>query len=110
MLSIIGKSFFAVTVKNSAEYYRIEYYKTGEDMEDELFLNNIEIGKAARVSRLFTKGSMRRRLLDIGITENTKIECIGASPLGDPRAYLIRGAVIALRNDDCKNIAVRPCR
>lgn len=79
-------------------------------MKDELFLNNIEIGEAARVSRLLTKGRMRRRLLDIGITENTKIECIGASPLGDPRAYLIRGAVIALRNGDCESIAVRLCR
>ena len=47
------------------------------------------------VERLRVHGSMRRRLLDIGLVEGTRVECVGVSPMGDPAAYCIRGAVIS---------------
>ena len=50
---------------------------------------------------------MRRRLLDIGLVENTRVECVGQSPSGDPKAFLIRGAVIALRLSDCAMIPLK---
>jgi len=71
-------------------------------------LNKLNIGDKARVFNLNNKGSIRRRLQDIGIVEGTKIECLYRSPLGDPTAFYIRGAVIALRNDDSKHIFVIP--
>lgn len=70
-------------------------------------LNEIKPGERAVVSSLLNTGSMRRRLLDIGLIENTDVECIGRSPGGDPSAYLIRGAVIAIRSEDCKDILVK---
>ena len=69
-------------------------------------LSDIKAGEKARVTSLCAMGTIRRRLLDIGLTEGTEIECIGVSPCGDPSAYLIRGAVIALRNEDAKYILV----
>ena len=71
-------------------------------------LKDIAPGQSALVTALLATGSMRRRLLDIGLIENTQVECIGRSPLGDPSAFLIRGAVIALRGEDCENILVTP--
>mgnify|MGYP001181001857 CR=1 FL=1 len=50
--------------------------------------------------------SVRRRLLDIGLVEGTEVECVGRSPGGDPAAYLIRGAVIAIRDADAAGILV----
>ena len=50
--------------------------------------------------------SMRRRLQDIGLIEGTRVECLQKSPSGDPVAYLIRGAVIALRTEDSEKILV----
>ena len=47
---------------------------------------------------------MRRRLMDLGLTRHTEVMCLGRSPLGDPSAYLIRGAVIAIRAKDSQNI------
>lgn len=44
---------------------------------------------------------------DIGLIENTLVECLGVSPGGDPAAYRIRGAVIALRAEDGKTVRVR---
>lgn len=70
-------------------------------------LNDIAPGQHALVSKLCATGSMRRRLLDIGIIENTDIECLGRSPGGDPSAFLIRGAVIAIRSEDCADILIR---
>lgn len=75
-------------------------------MNQHLNLNDIAPGQHAVVSALQTTGSMRRRLLDIGLIENTEVECLGRSPGGDPSAFLIRGAVIAIRSEDCENILV----
>ena len=69
-------------------------------------LSDIKAGQKARVTSLCAKGAIRRRLLDIGLIEGTVVECIGVSPCGDPKAYLIRGAVIAIRHEDSKNIIV----
>ena len=69
-------------------------------------LNDIKPGQRARIKELTANGSIRRRLLDIGLVEDTEVECLGKSPLGDPCAYLIRGAVIAIRSEDCRNILI----
>ncbi len=70
-------------------------------------LNDIRPGQQAVIKGLNSKGSIRRRLLDIGLIEDTKVECLGKSPAGDPKAFLIRGAVIALRSEDCGDILIR---
>ena len=49
---------------------------------------------------------MRKRLRDIGLIEGTNVDCLKKSISGDPTAYLIRGAVIALRSDDSSRIIV----
>lgn len=69
-------------------------------------LNELTAGQRGVVRSLTAHGTMRRRLLDIGLTEGALVECVGASPLGDPRAYLIRGAVIAIRRADARNVLI----
>ncbi|MEA4973434.1 MAG: FeoA family protein [Candidatus Metalachnospira sp.] len=76
-------------------------------MNVRLNLNHLSVGEKAKVDALEATGSMRRRLLDIGLIENTEIECIGRSPSGDPSAFLIRGAVIAIRSEDCADILIK---
>ena len=58
------------------------------------------------MNALMAKGSERRRMLDLGLVSGTEIEAVQKSPAGDPVAYLIRGAVIALRNEDAGKILV----
>ena len=76
-------------------------------MSQNCSLNELNPGETAVVKELKTRGSIRRRLLDIGLVTDTKIECVGKSPAGDPAAFLIRGAVIAIRSEDMKDIVVR---
>lgn len=70
-------------------------------------LNDLAVGERGRISALSVGGSMRRRLLDLGLTAGSWVECVGQSPCGDPRAYLIRGAVIAIRRMDGREIALQ---
>lgn len=76
-------------------------------MSENCSLNELNPGQTAVVEELKTKGSIRRRLLDIGLVRDTMVECVGRSPAGDPTAFLIRGAVIAIRSEDLKDIVVR---
>lgn len=69
-------------------------------------LNTIAIGEQAVITSLKATGDMRRRLLDIGFIPGTTVHCLGKSPLGDPSAFFIRGAVIALRQKDCADILI----
>ncbi len=69
-------------------------------------LGELEPGQSGRVKKICTYGSMRRRFRDIGLIENTVVECVGKSPSGNPKAFLIRGAVIAIRLEDCRGIFV----
>ncbi len=69
-------------------------------------LHTLKIGEQGYVQKLCCEGGIRRRLLDIGLIEGTMVTCVGRSPSGDPIAYRIRGAVIAIRNADAANILI----
>ena len=69
-------------------------------------LHNMREGTSARVTELRVEGGMRRRLQDMGLIEGTSVICLQRSPSGDPIAYLIRGAVIALREEDSSRVFV----
>lgn len=69
-------------------------------------LSDTSLGTNWVVKKINSTGNIRRRLLDMGLIEGTKLENVLISPAGDPMAFLIRGAVIALRNEDSKMIVV----
>ena len=77
-------------------------------MEKGTGLNTLCPGEIAVVKSLNSSGALRRRLLDMGIVEGTRVECLGMSPGGDPRAFLVRGAVLAIRDQDCRDIMIYP--
>ena len=65
------------------------------------------VGETGKIIGLECDGELRRRLLDMGFTEGTPVKKIGDNPSRDPSAYLVRGAVIALRKRDSERIFVR---
>ena len=69
-------------------------------------MNSLAPGEAVTVCEILHTGDMRRRLQDIGLIRGTSVSCVGRSPLGDPSAYRIRGAVIALRSSDTALIGI----
>ncbi len=75
-------------------------------MKEVRYLCDLNPGQRGRVRHLTATGTMRRRLLDLGFIEETEVECLGRSPGGDPSAYLVRGAVIAIRAIDGKSVQI----
>jgi DtxR family Mn-dependent transcriptional regulator len=71
-------------------------------------LSNLPAGEAGRVIEITRscRGSERRRFLDLGILPGTLITAEFTSPSGDPTAYRIRDALIALRREQAEHIRI----
>lgn len=69
-------------------------------------LYKLPIGSFGKVRDLRALGQNRRRLQDLGLVPGTYVESLRKSPLGDPIAYQIRGAVIALRSEEASKVLV----
>jgi DtxR family Mn-dependent transcriptional regulator len=54
------------------------------------------------------RGAERRRMMDLGILPGATIAAELVSPSGDPTAYRIRGAMIALRREQAQLINIQP--
>ena len=69
---------------------------------NELHINNIGI-----INDINTNDSFKRRLLNLGIVKGSYIKPLYKAILKDPTAYLVKNSVIALREEDAKNIMVK---
>lgn len=63
-------------------------------------------GDCGIIKRLNNKGTIRRRLIEVGFIPGSTVEYVCKSPLGDPKAYFVKGTVIALRKEDSSNIVI----
>jgi DtxR family Mn-dependent transcriptional regulator len=72
-------------------------------------LSTLAQGQSAEIVALddAVQGFTRRRFLDLGLTPGTPIYPELKNFFGDPRAYRVRGTLIALRNDQAQMIWVR---
>ncbi|MDR7866824.1 MAG: FeoA family protein [Sporomusaceae bacterium] len=75
-------------------------------MSVEITLDMAAEKDALKVTRIIGKGKARLRLLQMGITPGTPIEVLRRAPLADPVEIAVRGAKLALRQEEAKNIAV----
>ena len=71
-----------------------------------LSLCELVLGGTAEIQALETCGEMRRRLLDLGFVPGAQVKPLFRGSANDPTAYLISGAVIALRREDAAGILV----
>ncbi len=72
-------------------------------------LSELAVGAEAEIVELdsLCRGFSRRRLLDLGLTGNTKIEAALENTFGDPRAFRVRGTLIALRKEQADHVWVK---
>ena len=70
-------------------------------------LSELKVGEECIVTGFEAGASGKQRFMDLGLTKGARVSCIGASPFGNPRAYLIRGAIIAIRNIDARTVRVK---
>ena len=72
-------------------------------------LSDLPLGQTAEVIRISPncRGAERRRFMDLGILPGTAITAEMRSPSGEPTAYRIRDAIIALRPNQANYIYVK---
>lgn len=69
-------------------------------------LVSLVIGEKGMIYDIKANGAFLRRLMDLGFIRGAEIEKTSKSPLGDPCAYKILDAVIALRASDAAKIII----
>ena len=69
-------------------------------------LSSLKAGESGTVAHCDDSSKIKHRLMDMGLVEGARVDCLHKSPLGDPSAYRIFGAVIALRREDAKGISI----
>ncbi|MDG6221804.1 MAG: ferrous iron transport protein A [Candidatus Bathyarchaeota archaeon] len=72
----------------------------------ELQLNKLEPGQKAIVVTVKGSGTIRRRIMDMGIVRGSKIKVIRRAPLGDPVEFEIRDYNLTLRKKEAECIYV----
>jgi ferrous iron transport protein A len=73
----------------------------------EISLADLHPGQSGMVTELRSHGIERRRMMDLGIVPGTTVIVVMDSPLGDPVAYRVRGALIALRREQARQVIMR---
>ena len=71
-------------------------------------LNEVECQTTVKVTKLTATGLLRERLLALGITTGALIDVIKKGPKNNLTVYTIRGAMIALREEEGSLIMVKP--
>jgi Fe2+ transport system protein FeoA len=69
-------------------------------------LSELSPGSRVKVVRIGAKGSVRRRILDMGVVPGVEITVKGVAPLGDPIEVFIRGYHLSLRKKEAADIFV----
>lgn len=69
-------------------------------------LDLLSVGQRAEIAQLDTSDEFRARLMALGFVPGGSVETVLESPWGDPVAYEVCGAVIALRRADARQIFV----
>lgn len=75
-------------------------------MESLYDLTHINPGQSAVIQNILLKDSARRRVQELGVIPGARITCLYPAPSGDPIAFYVCGAVIAIRREEAKLIQI----
>ena len=73
-----------------------------------MLLSELARGQAGVVEAVHGEGSVRRHLLDMGLTPRTRVMVRKRAPLGDPLEISLRGYELTLRAEEAAKITVTP--
>lgn len=64
----------------------------------------MERGERGKVIEISSCGSLRSKIMDMGIVRGAEIEMVRRAPLGDPLEFLLRGYRLTLRKGEAANV------
>ena len=69
-------------------------------------LNEVKVGEQSTIKKIGTDASMKKKLMDMGLTKNTEVVVRKVAPLGDPIELTVRGYELTIRKADAAQIEV----
>ena len=69
-------------------------------------IKDMKIGQHGMIKKVHGEGPTRRRLMDMGLTRNTKIFVRKYAPLGDPVEIAVRGYELSIRLSEAEQIEI----
>ncbi|MBU1704955.1 MAG: DtxR family transcriptional regulator [Nanoarchaeota archaeon] len=69
-------------------------------------LDKLQKGQTGRIIKVSGKGSLHKRILDMGVVKGTLVKVEKVAPLGDPIEIKVKGYSLSLRKDEARNIEV----
>lgn len=85
----------------------MSYNRQSEEGKRRMTLDQIKPGSIVVIESVGGQGLLRRRLLEMGLTPNTKVKVRKVAPMGDPIEVFLRNYVLTLRKDDAAKITVK---
>ena len=67
-------------------------------------LRDAKVGETVKVAKLSGEGAVKRRIMDMGITNGSEIYVRKVAPLGDPVEINIRGYELSVRKADAEMV------
>lgn len=74
---------------------------------DSMTLDSIKPGQGGVISAIGGQGLLRRRLLDMGLTPNTRVKVRKVAPMGDPIELSLRSYVLTIRKEEAAKIELK---
>jgi ferrous iron transport protein A len=69
-------------------------------------LREVAVGETVTVAKLVGEGSVKRRIMDMGIVKGVSIYVRKVAPLGDPIELTVRGYELSIRKSEADHIMV----
>ena len=72
-------------------------------------LDRLRVGDSCIINQVGnSRGAVKRRLIDMGLTPGTRVKLVKMAPFGDPMEVQLRGYELSLRKEDAAQIRVSP--
>ena len=71
-----------------------------------MILSELKVGQKGKITAVGGTGTLRCRLLDMGLIPKTEIVLEKIAPMGDPMEFKLRGYILSLRKCDAAEIEV----
>ena len=69
-------------------------------------LSELKPKETGNVKKIYAEGTLRKKLLDMGMIPGTKVEVIKVAPLGNPIDIKVKGYHLSLRKEEAAQILV----
>lgn len=109
MEHVVSPQTFERLVEFLGTYNNISYKGKGEKNLPSVntkSLDELMPGTKGKVIKIGSKGHVRRKLLDMGLTPGAEFNVKGAAPMGDPIEIEVKGYCLTLRKKEAANIFV----